>query len=69
MVIKMNREERKDLVLKCMLENDANKELHHKKIKNHLLSKDPEVIYGAPVNPKYLEVDHTPIIITDNVFD
>lgn len=65
----MNREQRKDFVIKCMLENDKNKDLHYKKIKNHLAAKDPEVIYGAPVNPKYLEVDNTPIIITDNVFD
>lgn len=65
----MNREERKDLALKCMLENDINKDLHYNKIKNHLLSENKEVIYGAPLNPKYLEIDHTPIILTDNVFD
>lgn len=65
----MNREQRKDFVIKCMIENDSNKDLHYKKIKNHLLAKDSEVIYSAPVNPKYLEVDHTPIIMTENVFD
>ena len=65
----MNKEERKDFILKCLLENDQNKDLHYKKIKGHLNSKNPEAIYSAPVNPKYLEVDHTPIIIADNVFD
>ena len=65
----MNTEQRKDFILKCLLENDTNKDLHYKKIKNHLLSKDPKKIYNAPVNPKYLEVDHTPIVLTDNVFD
>ena len=65
----MNKEERKDFILKCLLENDANKDLHYKKIKNHLNSKNPDEIYSAPVNPKYLEVDHTPIVIAENVFD
>ncbi len=69
MVIKMNREERKDFILRCLLENDNNKQLHYNKIKNHLHSDNPETIFSAPVNPRYLEVDHTPIIITDNVFD
>ena len=65
----MNKEERKDLVLTCLLENDNNKNLHYDKIKNHLLSKDKNKIYTAPVNPKYLQVDSTPIILTDNVYD
>ena len=69
MVILMNREERKDFVLKCLLENDTNKSLHYNKIKNHLESNKPEVIYSAPINPKHLEIDHTPIIMTDDVFD
>jgi hypothetical protein len=65
----MNRAERKDLVITCLTQNDKNKDLHYKKIKNHLLSENPEIIYSASVNPKYLEIDHTPIIMTDNVFD
>ena len=65
----MNKEERKDLVLECLLQNDKNKDLHYNKIKNHLLAKDPNRIYNAPVNPKYLEIDTTPIILTQNVFD
>ena len=65
----MNREERKDFVLKCLLENDNNKELHYNKMKHHLESANPQTIFTAPVNPKYLEVDHTPIIMTEDVFD
>ena len=65
----MNREQRKDFILKCLLENDANKDLHYNKIKYHLQDIDPEVIFSAPVNPKYLQVDHTPIILAENVFD
>ena len=69
MVIEMNKEERKALILQYLLENDQNKDLHYNKIKNHLLSKDPNKIYSAPVNPKYLKIDSTPIIITENVYD
>lgn len=69
MVILMNSEERKDFVVNCLIENDNNKELHYKKIKGHLKSSNPNLIYSAPVNPKYLEVEHTPIILADNVFD
>lgn len=65
----MNKEQRKDFVLTCLLENDKNKDLHYNKIKNHLLAKNPDKIYTAPVNPKYLEIDHTPIIMTNDVFD
>lgn len=65
----MNRQQRKDFVLKCLLNNDKNKHLHHKKMNNHLLSSNPEEIYTAPVNPKYLEVDHTPIVMSEDVFD
>ena len=65
----MNKEQRKDLVLKCLLENDNNKDSHYKKMKYHLNDPDTSVVYVAPVNPKYLEVDHTPIIMTDDVFD
>lgn len=65
----MNKEQRKDFLLKCILENDINKNLHYNKIKYHLNDKNPDVIMSAPVNPKYLEIDHTPIIMTDNVFD
>ena len=68
-MIKLNREERKDFILKYLLENDKNKNLHYNKIKNHLNSNNPEIIYSAPINPKYLEIDHTPIIMADNVFD
>ena len=69
MVIQMNKEQRKDFALKCLLENDVNKDLHYNKIKNHLLSKNPDKIYSAPVNPKYLQIDSTPIILTNNVYD
>lgn len=65
----MNREQRKDLILTCLLNNDLNKNLHYNKIKNHLNSSNKEAIYTAPINPKYLQLDHTPIIIADNVFD
>jgi len=65
----MNREQRKDLVLEYLLKNDVNKDLHYNKIKNHLTSSNPDDIYIAPINPKYLEIDHTPIVIADNVFD
>ena len=65
----MNREDRKNYILKCLLENDPNNKLHYNKMANHLKSSKPDIIYSAPVNPKYLEVDHTPIIITDNVYD
>jgi hypothetical protein len=65
----MNKEERKDLVLKALLEDDLNSKLHYNKMKGHLLSENENDIYTAPVNPKYLEVDHTPIIMTDDVFD
>ena len=65
----MNREDRKDFILNCLLTNDKNKDLHYNKIKNHLNSSDKSAIFSAPVNPKYLEVDHTPIILTDNVYD
>lgn len=65
----MNREERKDFIIKSLTEYDKNAKLHYNKIKNHLNAANPEVIFSAPVNPRYLEVDHTPIIITDNVFD
>lgn len=65
----MNREQRKDFILKCLLEHDKNHKKHHFKMRNHLKSKNPQDIYSAPVNPKYLEVEHTPIIMADNVFD
>lgn len=65
----MNRVERKDFVLKCLLENDPNSHLHYQKIHNHLNSHDLDLIYTAPINPKYLQVDQTPIIMTKNVID
>ena len=65
----MNKEERKELVLTSLLENDNNKGMHYNKMKGHLSSENDSLIYSAPVNPKYLEIDHTPIIIADNVFD
>ena len=65
----MNREERKDLVLKALIVNSPNKDSHYNKIKNHLNSSNKELIYTAPVNPKYLEIDNTPIIISENVFE
>ena len=65
----MNKEERKELVLTSLLENDNNKGMHYNKMKAHLSSENDSLIYSAPVNPKYLEIDHTPIIIADNVFD
>lgn len=65
----MNREQRKDFILKCLLENDANKDFHYNKIKYHLSDPNKDIIYSAPINPKYLEVDHTPIILAENVFD
>ena len=65
----MNNEQRKDLVLTYLLENDPNKTLHYNKIKHHLNSSNKEAIYSAPINPKYLQIDHTPIIIAENVFD
>ena len=69
MVIEMNRDQRKDIVLECLLKNDANKDLHYNKIQYHLNSSNPNIIFNAPVNPKYLEIDHTPIIMTEDVFD
>lgn len=65
----MNREERKDFILNCLIQNDKNKDLHYNKMQYHINSTNPNDIYTAPVNPKYLEVDHTPIIMADNVFD
>ena len=65
----MNKVERKDFVLKCLLENDDNKKLHYQKMRNHLNSDNPDTIYTAPVNPKYLQVDATHIIMTKNVID
>lgn len=67
----MTREELKDLVLNSLLKQDVNKEKFIAKMMNHLSSKDPEVIYSAPVNPNYLQpidVQHS-IILEDNVFD
>lgn len=69
MVILMNKEERKDLVLNALLTNCKNKNYHYNKMKNHLNSSDKQIIYSAPVNPKYLEIDNTPIIIAENVFE
>ena len=65
----MNKEQRKDFVLQCLLENDINKKLHYNKMENHLLAANLNKIYSAPVNPKYLQIDSTPIILTDNVYD
>ena len=65
----MNREQTKDFILKCLTENDKNKDLHYKKMKWHINSTNSDDIYTAPVNPRYMEVDHTPIIMADNVFD
>ena len=69
MVILMNRQQLKDYVLTCLIENSANGHMHQNKMRYHLKSSNPEDIYSAPVNPKYMEVDHTPIIIAENVFD
>jgi len=65
----MNREETKDYILDCLIKHDKNGDLHYKKMKGHINSPYPEDIYSAPVNPRYMEVDHTPIIMADNVFD
>lgn len=65
----MNREQMKDFILTCLTQNDKNADLHYKKMKWHINSTNPQDIYTAPVNPKYMEVDHTPIIMADNVFD
>ena len=65
----MNRQQLKDYVLTCLIENSANGHMHQNKMRYHLKSSNPEDIYSAPVNPKYMEVDHTPIIIAENVFD
>ena len=67
----MTKEELKDIVLNSLLKQDVNKEKFIAKMMNHLSSKDPEVIYTAPVNPNYLQpidVQHS-IILEDNVFD
>lgn len=63
----MNKQERKQFVLNCLLENDVNKNLHYNKMKDNL--KKESTIQTAPVNPKYLQIDHTPIILTLDVYD
>ena len=65
----MNREQTKDYILDCLTKHDKNGNLHYNKMKGHINSPYPEDIYSAPVNPRYMEVDHTPIIMADNVFD
>lgn len=65
----MNKEQRKQHVLDFLLEKSPNKNLHYNKIKYHLNSKDKEKVYTAPINPKYLEIDNTPIIITESVYE
>ena len=66
----MNREQTKDFILTCLTENDTiGGEKHYNKMKYHIHSTNPEDIYTAPVNPRYMQVDHTPIIMADNVFD
>lgn len=67
----MSREENKKVVLNSLLQLDPNKEYFYRKIKNHLEHEDPNMIYGAPVNPLYLQsmdIKHS-IILEDNVFD
>lgn len=67
----MNREYRKEIVLRALLELDENKELHYQKLKNHLEYPDEEKIYSAPVNPNYfqpIETNHS-IILENNVYD
>lgn len=67
----MSREDRKNIILKSLLELDPNKEYFYNKIKYHLNSKDPNTIYSAPVNPNYLQpidINHS-IILEDNVYD
>ena len=65
----MNREQLKDYILECLTKNSINGNLHYEKMKYHIRSSNPDSIYSAPVNPKYMEVDHTPIIMADNVYD
>lgn len=67
----MTREDRKNIILKSLLELDPNKDYFYNKIKHHLNHKDPEIIYGAPVNPLYLQPldsKHS-IILENNVYD
>lgn len=67
----MSREARKEKTLNSLLELDPNKDYFYSKIKNHLDDPDPEVIYGAPINPLHLQPldsKHS-IVLEDNVYD
>ena len=66
----MNREQTKDFILTCLTQNDTiGGPKHYNKMKYHIHSKNPDDVYTAPVNPKYMQIDSTPIIMADNVFD
>jgi len=67
----MSREHRKNIVLNSLLELDPNKDYFYNKIKNHLNSKNKDIIYSAPVNPLYfqpIDSKHS-IILENNVYD
>lgn len=67
----MNQEDRKNLVLNSLLNNDCNKEYFYKKIQHHLNSEDPNLIYSAPVNPNFFQPIDTKhaIVLEANVYD
>lgn len=67
----MARDDLKNIVVDSLINKDPNGPYFYKKMYNHLVHQDPSVIYGAPVNPNYLQpldVQHS-IILEDNVFD
>lgn len=61
----------KKIVLTSLLENDPNKDLFYKKMAPNLTSKDARYVYGAPINPLYLEnIDpkHS-VVLTNEVYE
>lgn len=67
----MSRDDLKNIVVDSLINKDPNSAYFYKKMYNHLVHKDPTVIYSAPVNPNYLQpldIQHS-IIFEDNVFD